>query len=116
MKILNNNGAKYILTVEDQVTLELCKLWHKRLLGLLPSNLELTMTTDHCNRSLKKTHLYNTRQKNLQNRPRSTQHQYHESFLVRGNPVYSQLNKDLQDCRTMKQFNNSLKKTLLNKI
>ena len=115
MRILNSNKSKHILTVEDQITLELCKLWHKRTLGLLPSNLELTMTTDHCNKSLKKTHLYKTRQKNLENRPRSTQHQYHESFLVKGNRVYSQLNNHLHNCKTMKQFTNSLKKTLLNK-
>ena len=116
-KILDNKGpaTMHILIVEDQIKLELCKLWHKGTLGLLPANLELAMNTDHRNKSLKKIHQYNTRQKNLQNRPKSTQPQYHDSFLVKGNQIYSQLGKDLRDCRTMKQFNNSLKKTLLNK-
>ena len=72
LKIINIWGPNEILTVNQQVKLELCKLWHKWALGLLPSNLEQTMNTDHRDRSLKKTHLYNTRQKRLQNRPRST--------------------------------------------
>ena len=37
--------------------------------GLLPRNLEHTMSTDHRNNSLLKTHSYSTRQKNLKNRP-----------------------------------------------
>ena len=110
--ILGPDVSKCILTVENQVTLEMCKLWHKKSLGLLPRNLDHTMSTDHHNASLLKTHSYNTRQKNLENRPKSTQHQYHDSFLVKGNRVYSQLNKCLHDCKSIQQFTRLLKKNL----
>ena len=114
MRMLTKDTAKCILTVADQINLEMCKLWHKKSLGILPCNLEHAMSTDHRNNSLLKTHSYNTRQKNLENRPRSTQHQYHESFLVKGNRVFSQLNKSLLDCKTMQQFTRLLRKKLSN--
>ena len=87
------NGAKWmegkdetqLLTVEQLINLELCKIWHKKTLGLLPSNLDQTMSTDQHNRNLNKSHNYQTRHKRLQNRLNSTQRQYHESFLVKGN-------------------------------
>ena len=112
MGILQNDTTNNILTVSDQITLDMCKLWHKKSLGLLPKNLDQAMSTDHLNKSLLKSHPYNTRQKNLENRPRSTQHQYHESFLVKGNRVYSQLNKSLRACKTIQQFTRLLKKNL----
>ena len=110
--ILGKDVSKCILTVENQIILEMCKLWHKKNLGLLPRNLNHTMSTDHQNTSLLKKHSYNTRQKNLENRPKSTQQQYHESFLVKGNREYSQLNKRLSDCKTMPQFTKLLKRKL----
>ena len=88
-KLTENKHPTKLLTVEQLIELELCKLWHKKTLGLLPCNLALTMTTDQYNKNLNKTHNYQTRCKNLQNRPKSTQHQYHNSFLVKGNHLYS---------------------------
>ena len=112
--ILGPDISKYILTVENQVTLEMCKLWHKKSLGLLPRNLDHTMSTDHHNVSLLKTHSYNTHQKNLKNRPKSIQHIYHDSFLVKGNRAYLQLNKCLYDCKSIHQFTLLLKRNLSN--
>ena len=102
-----------ILTVEQQIHLDLCKLWHKKTLGILPINLEATMETDHKNESLTKCHKYYTRQKKLPNRPRSTHHAYHESFLIRGNRLYSLLNQDMWSLKSLGQFNSALKKKLL---
>ena len=65
-RYMKDNVTSRILTVEQQVHLDLCKLWHKKALGLLPVNLDTTMGIDH-NKSLSKTHKYHTRQKNLQN-------------------------------------------------
>ena len=113
-KILKPDYSRSILSVVDLINLEMSKLWHKKSLGILPHNLELAMSTDHLNISLQKIHTYNTRQKNLENRPRSTQHQYHESFLVKGNRVYAQLNKKLLDCKTIQQFTRQLRKDLTN--
>ena len=100
-----------ILNVEQLIHMELCKVWHKRTLGLLPNNLEETMGTDQNNKSLNKKHNYETRQKKLQNRPNSTVRQYHESFLVKGNRFYSQLPLELHQVKCIKKFCRSLKKT-----
>ena len=102
-----------ILTVANLVDLELCKLWHKNSLGLLPKNLSSNMNTDHHDKALGKRHRYNTRHKNLQNRPKSTIHQYHDSFLVKGNRLYSQLEKELHCIKSIQHFNTVLKKKLL---
>ena len=110
--ILGKEASTCILTVENQIILEMCKLWHKKKLGLLPLNLNHTMSTDHHNTSLSKKHPYSTRQKSLENRPKSTQHQYHDSFLVKGNREYSQLKNELHECKTILQFTNLLKRRL----
>ena len=107
-----NSIVERIPTVEQQIELDLCKLWHRKTLGLLPSNLQIAMETDQLNRSLNKSHTYHTRHKNLLNRPKSTHHLYHESFLVKGNRVYSQLTRDLQNIKSMGQFNTALKRRL----
>ena len=102
-----------ILTVEKQINLELCKLWHKKTLGQIPPKLMENMMTDHRKLSLKKTHKYQTRQKNLLNRPNSTHKEYHDSFLVKGNRIYSRLNETLRTEDKMGKFVKSLKKHLL---
>ena len=115
-KILGEDMSQSILPLKDQITLEMCKLWHKKSLGILPTNLQHTMSTDHHNNSLEKSHAYNTRQKKLNNRPKSTQPQYHDSFLVKGNREYSHLDKSLHDCNTIQQFTRLLKKKLLKSV
>ena len=58
IRILNGKHASpeqnNILTVDQLVSLELCKLWHKNTLGLLPKNLMCTMNTDQHNKNLQK--------------------------------------------------------------
>ena len=107
------NWDQRILTVEQLIELDMCKLWHKKTLGLLPPNLCTAMDTDQLNRSLMKAHAYHTRQKKLLNRPKSTHHLYHDSFLVKGNRLYSQLSQDLRGLKSMGQFSRQLKKKIL---
>ena len=109
----SNTTLEGILMVNQQIELDLCKLWHKKTLGLLPTNLRIAMETDHKNKSLNKRHNYQTRQKNLLNRPKSTHHPYHESFLVKGNRIYSQLSQDMQSIKKMDQFSKQLKKKII---
>ena len=58
-----------LLPIQRMIDLEVCKLWHKKLLGILPIKLSEAMTKDHLNNSLIKQHRYETRQKKLINRP-----------------------------------------------
>ena len=101
-----------ILTVPKQIDLELCKLWHKKTLGLTPPKLTENMMTDHRSLSLEKTHQYQTRQKNLLNRPTSTHREYHDSFLVKGNRIYSQLNWKIRSEDKIGKFVKALKRHL----
>ena len=106
-------GSQQILTITSQVNFELCKLWHKKTLGLMPSNLLDHMSTDHKNEPLTKTHKYQTRQKELLNRPTSTQREYHDSFLVKGNRTYSLVPNTIRAEDRMCKFAKSLKKHFL---
>ena len=55
-----------ILKIPNQITLEMCKLWHKHYLEELPHKLSKEMSHDHRKESLEKKHEYNTRNKHLQ--------------------------------------------------
>ena len=83
-----------ILTIKQMLSyvisqFEMCKLCHKKTLGILPRKLSEAMTTDHLNRSLVKKHRYNTRKKDLVNTPLARRKEYHNSFLVSGNTLYA---------------------------
>ena len=106
-------SSQQILTVARQVDFELCKLWHKKSIGLTPPKLLEHMTTDHKKQPLMKTHKYQTRQKELLNRPTSTHREYHDSFLVKGNRIYSQLPNTIRTENKMGKFVKSLKRHLL---
>ena len=105
--------TQQILTVAKQVNFELCKFWHKKTMGLTPPKLLEHMTTDHNKQPLTKTHRYKTRQKELLNRPCSSHREYHDSFLVKGNRIYSQIPVTIRAERKMYKFIKSLKQHLL---
>ena len=102
-----------ILRIEQLIEFELCKLWHKKQLDLLPCKLNEVMSRDQWEQPLQKLHRYPTRQKNLSNRPKSMHHEYHDSFLVKGNRIYSQLHQDIRSCTTLRKFANRLKERLM---
>ena len=102
-----------ILPVKKLIELEMCKLWHKNTLKLLPPRLSAVMEMDHRNISLAKSHTYNTRQKYLHNRPKSNHPRYHDSFLVKGNRVYFQLSREHLEINKIKPFVRSLKRSML---
>ena len=103
-----------ILTLPQMVKLEMCKLWHKKTLNLLPQKLNEAMSTDHHNRSLTKDHQYNTRQKGLANRPLAKKREYHNSFLVSGNRLYTSLSPEIRNSPNIEKFAKDLKAYLLN--
>ena len=105
--------SQHILTITKLIDMELCKFWHRKTLGLTPPKLLEHMTTDHKNHPLMKTHNYKTRQKELVNRPTSTHREYHDSFLVKGNRIYSQLPTSIRKEEKMCKFAKSIKRHLL---
>ena len=79
-------------------------------MGVLPMKLAETMSMDHNNASLAKNHRYPTRQKNIENRPKSTKKEYHDSFLVKGNRLYAKLPKEVTANTRLSHFTNALRK------
>ena len=110
---VRENFSKYkILNVEQTIELEVCKLWHKHHLKILPPKLSREMTYNHVNKSLKKNHHYMTRNKHLTNVAMARSKLYSTSFLVNGNVSYSK-HTDLLDVRTASAYSRKLKNKLL---
>ena len=103
-----------ILTVSQTIELELSKLWHKHQLKLLPVKLSETMLLDQNEQSLQKVHNYDTRNKNLSNRPLAKNRAYQRSFLVEGLKTYSKLPSEIIQIQNYTRFSWQVKKTLLN--
>ena len=101
-----------ILRISDQITLEMCKLWHKHYLGELPHKLSDEMAHDHKKESLGKKHEYNTRKKHLQIAVLAKCKQYSSSFLVKGNIAYSK-HTTLMSETNIKRYGRKLKHILL---
>ena len=102
-----------ILNVNQNIELEICKLWHKHHLKILPPKLSIEMTHNHRNQSLNKSHRYSTRNKHLTNVAMAKSKLYSTSFLISGNVKYSK-HTDLVDAKTISGYTLKLKKKLLN--
>ena len=107
-----NYQENEILTVSQQIKLELCKLWHKHYIGELPRKLSLEMTHNHRNVALVKNHNYNTRNKHVHNTALAKCKHYSVSFLVKGNTEYSK-HKSVISEPTVHKYNKKLKKLLM---
>ena len=104
-----------ILTIENMISLEQCKWGYKLCHNLLPPKLSENMTFDHKNKSIKKVHGYNTRNKTTPNLPKVTGSKYRSSFLFQAIRNYTALNQNIRDSPNLKLFANCCKKLLLTK-
>ena len=102
--------TKYkVLKIEQVIDLELCKMGFKVHVGDLPENLLATIKSDAKGISLRKTHRYNTRQKNESNLPLATKKKYHQSFLFQGIKKYSTLPPKIKNINMYNSFIHVLK-------
>ena len=72
-----------ILKIKDQIKLEQYKLGYKACNNLLPARLVNCLFMDSRERSLKKSHRYNTRHKEIPNVPVMRSTKYRNSFMYR---------------------------------
>ena len=93
--------------------LEQCKMGYKLCHGLLPKNLTKCMLTDHREISVRKTHRYQTRQKEIPNLPSVTGSKYRASFLFTSISEYSKLGSDLKEAKNLTVFIKQLKSKYL---
>ena len=72
---LKKNEVYYtykILTVNQMIELEMCKLGYRLVKNLLPTPLTKALQTNHLDRCIWKSHRYETRHRNVPNLPRAT--------------------------------------------
>ena len=104
-----------LLTFEDMITNETCKLWHKQHLKLLPIPLSRNMKTDVTGLDLTKSHGYNTRNKAYLNLPHAKNTSYSKSVLARGLKAYNELPIKIRASKNTDMFSASSKHYLLTK-
>ena len=102
-----------ILTVSQLIELEQSKMGYKLCKGLLPTAITKVMMSDVDNSSMIKTHGYETRQKNVPNRPKVKSKLYMDSFLYRSISCYSNWSREVREASSLASFVKLIKKKLL---
>ena len=102
-----------ILTVNQMIKLEMCKLGFRMTKNLLPKPLTKALKTDHCDRSMVKTHRYETRHRAVPNLPKANHSRYRTSYLFQVVSVYSRLPHALTNQVHVKAFTSKCKAYLL---
>ena len=103
----------HVLTVNQIIELELCKIGYKIKTGELPVNLLTAFKGDASGKSLAKSHNYNTRHKRELNLPKVSTKTYYKSFLFQGIKRHMNLTKELKSCGSCPIFVSNLKRSLL---
>ena len=103
-----------VLKVTDLIELEQAKLGYKMCNRLLPTVLIQMMMHYYDNSTMVKSHSYQTRQKNIPNRPNAQLNLYQKSFLYQAIACYSKLDKEIRDAPTLPSFTKQLKKLIMN--
>ena len=102
-----------ILSVNEIIKLESCKLAYKFYNDLLPVKITECINTDNLGKSLVKKHKYNTRNKVLQNTPIAKSNKYKNSIIIKCINDYSSISQELRSCKKLVSFAKLLKKNLL---
>ena len=108
-----NFKAEKILTLNELLQLEVLKLGYKLHHDLLPKNVHNLLWTDSKQLSLKKTHKYSTRHKDLPTLPKAMCKSYHNNFQLHCIKNYVAVPVETRESRTLKLFVKSVKKSFL---
>ena len=102
-----------ILSVSQMIEREMSKLGFRLVNNLLLNQLSKALQTDHCNRSMLKTHQYNTRLRAVPNLPKATHSRYRNSYLFQALSIYSKLPATVINQTSLKAFTGKCKAHLL---
>ena len=105
-----NFQTEKMLRVTDLIKIENQRLGYRLHKGILPTKLESLMWTDSKDKTLKKTHSYNTRQCNLTRLPRAQSKKFHSSFQFNSILAYSSIPLEIRNSNTLNSFTKKLKK------
>ena len=112
-EITKNPATLKILNIDKLIRLEHAKLGYRIEHKQLPKKIMKIITTDSMNKSLEKTHKYNTRNKNNLYLPKIKNKQYRNSFLYQANKEIMLLPKIKYEKVSYTTFIKSMKLTLL---
>ena len=101
------------LTLKQLIQLEILKLGYKLDHELLPRNINNLLWTDSKNKSLKKTHHYNTRSRNLPSLPKALCKTYHQNFQLHCIKEYMTVPVETREINTLPNFVRKIKKLLI---
>ena len=109
----DNYMKEKILTLNQLIELENCKLGYKLHHNTLPMKLANNIRTDSKNRTLTKKHRYNTRKRGLYNLPMATSKLYHNSYLCKSIKCFNTLPPTIRNKLNYKTFVRHSKSLLL---
>ena len=111
-KLYNYNKVE-VPCIPNMIKLENCKLMYQYLAKMLPKKIQDTMKTDKDNKSLERTHKYDTRNKNKLNIARTNNRDYNKSFLVHSVKDFETLSVVTQKLHPLPLFMSSCKKEIM---
>ena len=111
--VANTYYKHKILRIKDALTLENCKIAYRLEHQMLPNKIMHLFNTNQKGISLKKTHTYNTRNKQIPNIARTHCKLYNDSYLCSSIRDYQNLSVELRKAKSLKAFNFALKSKLL---
>ena len=109
----NNFKKEKMLRLQDLIQLENRKLGYQLDKNLLPLNLHKLLWTDSRNKTLQKTHQYNTRDKHLPNLPKVNTLNYQRGFQFQSIKDYEATPVEIRKSSTLSTFTRKLKSYLL---
>ena len=110
---LNNMKLDGFLTIKELLKIENCKVAYKQKHNLLPKNISMLLETDSQQKTLRKQHCYNTKQKEDLNLPMAKCKSYHTSYLCKSINVYNSIPAETKGAESLVSFVGKLKRTLL---
>ena len=110
---LENFKKEKMLRLTDLIKLENSKLGYQLDKKLLPVNLQELLWTDSKNRSLQKTHKYNTREKHLPKLPKVTSSTYQRGFQFQSIKDYEATPVNIRNTINLNHFTSKMKLHLL---
>ena len=112
----NLNKYLAILSIRDMILLENYKFGYKLVNKILPAKTQSLCYLDNKNESLKKSHRYNTHNKELPNLPKNMNKSYRDSFLCAGLQNFQTLPVETKSKPSLQCFTNACRLWLKDKL
>ena len=110
---IKNYKQEKVFRLQQLLTIENNKIGYQMDKDILPKKVNQLLWTDSRNKTLKKTHRYQTRGKHLPKIPKVTKSKYHHGFQLACLRSYGKLSPEIRNSPTLSSFMRKLKQQLL---